>query len=330
MNKFNPGDRCEVHIKSIDRWRPATILTAYPGHGGHMVITDGGRQLHAKRGELRAPGESEWLRAVTVTPDPHSTAYQGEVGDHQPQYTDSGDGTGTVSVEVFPHLRTRFIGRDEYRHLHSRADDILKRDPNYGHDTGGSFTKPRNTEPGVPTPPNPVVTPGDIHNKIGPFTTSTLENAHFAKKYGHVHKDDEISTPIATLSMPGATMHEAYESIKESLKEFTHRVVSLGMLTESDNVARYEKARADMSNKYGVSYKDQSRYLDALEIFVQMAFLPDALDEYLLTIARLHNMGVSPRELDDYGTQWMRNEFTKLPSVHDTLPNITAAYKGSK
>lgn len=307
--KFTNGDRVEVHIKSIDRWRPATVLTAYPGHGGHMVITDGGRRLHAKRGDMRTPGEGE-----RIAPDPHDTAYQGEVGDHQPHSTQP---------------LTMFLSYDQQLHIAS-VDDILKRDPNYGHDTGGSFTKPRNTEPGVPTPPNPVVTLGDIHNKIGPFTTSTLENAHFAKKYGHVHKGDELSMRTPE-NAPGITAHEAYDTLKESLKEFAHRVTSLGMPTEADNVARYETARTDASNKYGVSYKDQSLYLDALESFMQAGVTPETLYGYVAALGRFNAYGFTPDDLERLTTEKFRENYAAAPKRRDTIiPNIAAAYKETK
>lgn len=199
--KFINGDRVEVHIKSIDRWRSATILTTYPGHGGHMVITDGGQRLHAKRGDLRAtthytPGEtvevrskegsfwvagiferwvddthqqalvrdgSPWpdtvtadpfhvsnIRHTTPTPDPHGTAYQGEVGDHQPH----SDSVGALTPLELDALRLR---------------------------------------------PLPPLDGASIIPPMGPITAATL-------KYGHVAKTDELSMQTPCIGAPFGTL----------------------------------------------------------------------------------------------------------------------------
>lgn len=344
--KFSNGDRVEAHIKSIDRWRPATVLTTYPGHGGHMVITDGGQRLHAKRGDLRAIGEGErtyasertfsrgdqvevrssegsfwaagiferwvddtrqqalvrdgspWpdtftadpfhasnMRHKAPTPDPHDTAYQGEVGDHQPQHTDNGDGTGEVSIEIFPKLRTMFVGRDDLAYVATRGKEIrnhiLNSDPNYGRDTKGTFTKPR------------LDSLDCIPNGMGPITTSTL-------KYGHVAKDDELSmrTPENTPApFPGFEVYHALNAIR----------------------------------KLGTTTAETVAYLESIEAFVQMGMTPEVLNSYVAALGRFNAYGFTTQDLERITTESVRANYTVTPNQRDSkIPNIAHEYRGTR
>lgn len=145
-NKQQPGDRCQV-VTAHGTWLNATIISTREGHGGALVRVDGwSTDVWAKPSEIRPA-----LRVVPE-PDPHSTAYQGEVGDHQPRTTETvakyghvatDDEVREVNIELIAEVPTfseatiREYGRDPY------APPLFPFNPNHGRDVNGTFTKPK-------------------------------------------------------------------------------------------------------------------------------------------------------------------------------------------
>lgn len=116
-NKHQPGDRCQV-VTAHGQWLDATIISTREGHGGALVRVDGWvTDVWTKPSEIR-----QILRAVPE-PDPHSTAYQGEVGDHQPRVTETvakyghvakDDEVREVSITITPEIPDlKFGWRDD-------------------------------------------------------------------------------------------------------------------------------------------------------------------------------------------------------------------------
>lgn len=91
--KHQPGDRCQV-VTAHGQWLDATIISTREGHGGALVRVDGWvTDVWAKPSEIRQ------ILRVVPEPDPHSTAYQGEVGDHQPRTTETVAKYGHVATD---------------------------------------------------------------------------------------------------------------------------------------------------------------------------------------------------------------------------------------
>lgn len=92
-NKQQPGDRCQV-VTAHGTWLNATIISTREGHGGALVRVDGwSADVWAKPSEIRQ------ILRVIPEPDPHDTAYQGEVGDHQPRVTETVAKYGHVATD---------------------------------------------------------------------------------------------------------------------------------------------------------------------------------------------------------------------------------------
>lgn len=324
--KFSNGDRVEVHIKSIDRWRSATILTTYPGHGGHMVITDGGQRLHAKRGDLRAtthytPGETVEVRSKEGSFWVAGIFERWVDDTHQQTLVrDGSPWPDTVTADPFHVSNIRHKAPTPDPHGTAYQGEVGDHQPHS--DSVGALT-PLELDT-LRLRPLPPLDGASIIPPMGPITGSTL-------KYGHVAKTDELSNLDGEHIRITDTARETVATMRESLKEFTNRVSMLGTLTEAGSIARYEKARTDMSNKYGVSYKEQSRYLDTLECFVQAGITPEVLNGYVAALGRFNAYGFTPEVLERLTADKLRENYTITPNQRDSkIPNITAEYRGTR
>lgn len=91
MTKLHAGDRCEVWRHQYLDWGPATVITVYPGHCCVLALVD-------------SADSPQWFKTnecrpkPAPAPDPHGTAYQGEVGDHPQTHR-------TATVEITPNIR---------------------------------------------------------------------------------------------------------------------------------------------------------------------------------------------------------------------------------
>lgn len=201
--KYQPGDRCQV-VTAHGQWLDATIISTREGHGGALVRVDGWvTDVWAKPSEIRL------ILRVIPEPDPHSTAYQGEVGDHQPRTTETvakyghvakDDEVREVNVELIAEIPTlgkltgETIGNSNpWERLREMADEL---------------TTPKTTTTAAAAVAATLQL-SEALTRLGTVTNSTRE------KIGHIEA-------AADFAMMGITP----EQLRDYISAFAHTIVT--------------------------------------------------------------------------------------------------------
>lgn len=182
-------------------------------------------------------------------PDPHSTAYQGEVGDHQPRTTETvakyghvtkDDEVREVSITITPEIPHITFSADELRGygIDPCTPPLFPLNPDYGHDVNGTFTKPK-ADPWERlremadelTAPKPATTAavavaatlqmGEALTKLGAVTNTTRE------KIGYIEA-------AADFAMMGITP----EQLRDFISAFAHTIVTGATPEDVERFAR--------------------------------------------------------------------------------------------
>lgn len=241
-NKQQPGDKCQV-ATAHGTWLNATIISTREGHGGALVRVDGwSTDVWAK------PSEIGQILRVTPRPDPHSTAYQGEVGDHQPRVTETvakyghvtkDDEVREVSITITPEIPRITFSADELRGygIDPYAPPRFPYNPDYGLDVNGTFTKPkpdpwerlREMADKLTTPKSPTIAAvavaatlqiDEALTRLGAVTNTTRE------KIGYIEA-------AADFAMMGITP----EQLRDYVSAFAHTIVTGATPEEVDRFA---------------------------------------------------------------------------------------------
>lgn len=290
---YQPGERCQV-VTAHGQWLDATIISTREGHGGALVRVDGWvTDVWAKPSEIRQ------ILRVVPEPDPHSTAYQGEVGDHQPRVTE------TVA---------------KYGHV-AKDDDLqywrISQDENSGE---------VNVELTAQLPTLGVI--GETIGKADPSLTCSEATAlaygrdpyapprlQFNPDYGQ-----DVNGTFTKLKVdPWARLREMADKIIAPKSATTAAVAVAATLQMDEALTRLGAVTNSTREKIG--------YIEAAADFAMMGITPEQLRDYISAFAHTIVTGATPEEVERFARQTLRD---KCNRADEGLHHITREYRGAR